>query len=91
MARPQNKEGKEMKKEQCAQCGGTLLHKTISYDKKVGAKRVLFEDVPALVCSDCDSVWMDGKVAEKMEEIFHNGKEPTRWATIPIWSLAKAA
>ena len=80
-----------MKKEECAQCGGALLHKTISYDKKIGEKRVLFEDVPALVCSACDAVWIDGKVAEKMEILFHNGKKPTRWMKIPIWSFSQAA
>lgn len=80
-----------MKREQCAYCGGTLLHKKIVYDKKVGEKHLLFEEVPASVCSDCDAVWIDGKIAEKMEQIFNNGQKPTRWAKIPVWSFPKAA
>ena len=80
-----------MKKELCATCGGTLVKDTISYDKKIGRKRVLFEDVPAKVRSSCDEVWIDGKVAEKMERLFHKGKKPVRWISIPVWSLSRAA
>lgn len=80
-----------MKKEKCTNCGGFLLPKKVDYDKKVGGKRVLFEEVPALVCTSCDEIWIEGKVAEKMERLFLEGKKPTRWIKVPIWSLAKAA
>lgn len=80
-----------MKKERCANCGGILLFQKVEYDKKIGDKRILFEDVPALVCSSCEEVWIDGKVAEKMEKIFQKGNRPTRWIKIPIWSFSKAA
>lgn len=80
-----------MKKEKCANCGSLLVPQRINYDKKIGDKRVLFEDVPALVCSSCDEVWIEGKVVEKMERLLQKGTKPTRWVKIPIWSLAKAA
>ena len=80
-----------MKKENCANCDGTLVRRKIEYDKKIGEKRVLFEDVPALVCSSCDEVWFDGKVAEKMERLFQKGIKPTRWVKVPIWSFSRAA
>ncbi len=80
-----------MKKNRCASCGGTLVAQKICYDKKVGKRMFSFEDVPALVCSACDEVWMDGKTVEKMEKILHKGLKPTRWARVPIWSLSRAA
>ena len=80
-----------MKKEHCANCSGILISRKIDYDKKIGSKRVLFQDVPASVCSSCDEVWIEGKVAEKMEKLFAKGKKPTRWIKIPIWSLSRPA
>ena len=80
-----------MKKGKCAKCGGILLLKKIDYDKKVGEKRMLFENVPTLVCSSCDEIWLDGKIVEKMERVFQKGVKPTRWISIPVWSFPKAA
>lgn len=80
-----------MKNESCANCGGLLVPQKIEYEKKIGEKRMLFEDVPASVCASCDEIWIEGKIAEKMEGIFHKGIRPTRWVKIPIWSLSRAA
>jgi len=79
------------KKEKCADCGGVLVLQKVTYDKKADGKRVVFENVPAAVCSSCDEVWIEGKVAEKMEKIFRKGEKPTRWLKVPLWSLSKAA
>ena len=54
-------------------------------------KRMLFENVPTLVCSACDEIWLDGKVLEKMEKVFQKGAKPTHWISIPVWSFPKAA
>lgn len=80
-----------MKKNKCASCGGILVRQKIDYEKKVGEKRALFEAVPAWVCTSCDEVWLDAKVAEKMEQIFKKSLKPTRWVRIPLWSLARLA
>lgn len=80
-----------MKKEKCANCAGTLVPQKVVYEKNVGGRRVLFEDVPALVCSDCDEIWIEGKIAEKMERIYRKGLNPTRRITLPVWSLSKVA
>ena len=68
-----------------------MVPQKISYDKKVGRRMLGFENVPALVCSACDEVWLDGKIAEKMEKIARKGSKPTRWIKVPIWSLSHAA
>lgn len=80
-----------MKKRKCGNCGGFLIPKKTAYEKRVGMKRVLFEDVPSMVCPYCDEVWIDGKVAEKIERIFKKGVKPTRWISIPVCSLSRAA
>ena len=91
MAGPSDTKGEKMKKERCANCNGILMVQKVDYEKKVGRKRVLFEEVPALVCSSCEEVWLEGKTAEKMERIFNKGQRPSRWVKIPIWSFSKAA
>ena len=91
MAGPKNTEGKEMKKEKCANCGSNLVSRKVEYDKKVGQKRVLFESVPASVCLSCDEVWLDGKVAEKMEQLFRAEIKPIKWLKIPIYPFSQAA
>ncbi len=80
-----------MKNSKCANCGGVLVKQKIDYERKTGAKRALFEAVPALVCTSCDEIWLDAKVAEKIEKIFQKSIKPTRWVKIPIWSLARLA
>lgn len=80
-----------MKREQCASCGGILVARKVTYEKIVGIQRVLFEQVPARVCSACDEVWIDGKIAEKMERLFRKKLHPTRWLKIPVLSFSRAA
>jgi YgiT-type zinc finger domain-containing protein len=80
-----------MKKELCVNCGGILIKQLVEYEKTVGSKKMLFEDVPALVCSCCDEIWIDGKVAEKMERIFKKNIKPKRYITLPVWSLSRAS
>ncbi|MBI2339008.1 MAG: YgiT-type zinc finger protein [Deltaproteobacteria bacterium] len=80
-----------MKKERCANCGGKLLPRRVEYEKIIGRHRALFDEVPANVCLECDEIWLDGKIAEKMERLFYKGAKPTRKVTIPVWSLAKVA
>lgn len=77
-----------MKKEKCASCGGLVIPKKVEYEKKMGSHRLLFEQVPAKVCTSCDEVWIEGKIAEKMEKLFQKGIKPTRRITVPVWSFS---
>ncbi len=79
-----------MKKNLCANCGGKLKAKKIEYEKKMGEKRAIFDDVPAHVCSECHEVWIDGKVLEKIESIFLKGTKPKKWLKVPVWSFSHA-
>lgn len=80
-----------MKSKKCASCGGILVSKKIEYEKCVGSKRMIFENVPASVCASCDEVWLAGSVAEKIEKVFHKNLKPKSWIKIPVWAFPKAA
>ena len=79
------------KKHRCANCGGTLVNEMIRYDKHWGDEIVIFEDVPAEVCTQCDEVWLDGKTVEKMDRLLFRKTRPTRMLSVPTWSLKRAA
>lgn len=72
----------------CANCGGDLLTKVIMYDQHWGDEVVFFEDVPAQVCVDCDYVWIEGPVLEKMDQILTEHPKPKRMKEVPVWSLS---
>lgn len=78
-----------MKPKTCANCGGALVKQEIDYEKKVGNRRALFENVPAQVCTRCEEVWLDASVAEKIEKLFWKSLRPKKWLRIPILSLSK--
>lgn len=80
-----------MRKQRCASCGGFLVAQNIVYEKKVGEKRVVFENVPAMVCASCDEVWFDGKTAEKIERLFQKKILPSRWLKVPVFSYSHAS
>jgi YgiT-type zinc finger domain-containing protein len=79
------------KKNLCAVCGGILIEEDIRYDKRWEDKIAIFENVPAQVCPQCGETWIDGKILEKMEKLFHKKMRPTYKLMIPVWSLKKAA
>lgn len=74
--------------EVCANCGGKLMKKTITYDQHWGEDIFLFEGVPAKVCIDCDAVWLDASAVEKIDRILELRPKPKRTREIPVWSLA---
>ena len=80
-----------MKTKKCAACGGVLVGKKVEYEKCVGTKRMFFENVPASVCVSCDEIWLEGKVAEKIEKVFQKSLKPKTWIKVPVWSFSKAA
>lgn len=76
-------------KRKCPNCGGMMVAKQIEYEKKIGSKRMLFEDVPADVCVSCEEVWIDGKVLQNLEKVFLKPKKTSRYLSIPVLSYSK--
>src|SRR5437764_357292 len=53
----------------CIRCGGALEARTITHRQPWGTELYEFENVPALVCVQCDDVWMSAEVAQHIEQI----------------------
>ncbi|TET91213.1 MAG: YgiT-type zinc finger protein [Desulfobacteraceae bacterium] len=55
----------------CGFCGGKLTKITIGqiqeYNQDIGA--VVFENVPALQCTECGEKWFEGQILEAMDAV----------------------
>ncbi len=75
---------------QCAKCGGEFKRKIITYDQPWGNDELyIFEKVPALVCSQCGAIYLEGKVSQTIDEIIEAHKEPEGYRQVPVFSLEK--
>ncbi len=55
--------------DRCALCGGILVEKLITHEIRKGDELLVFENVPAFICAQCDGVWMTDDVKRKLDEI----------------------
>ncbi len=72
----------------CADCGGKLERKIITLDQHWGTQIVVFEDVPARVCKDCQAIWLSSEVLESMDKVLTQKVAPARKIEVPVWSLS---
>ncbi|MEK7404055.1 MAG: type II toxin-antitoxin system MqsA family antitoxin [Acidobacteriota bacterium] len=75
----------------CAQCGGTLESRTITYTQPWGDELYEFENVPALVCRQCGEVWLEERVATLVDEIIQKQPQPKKYHKVPVFSLTELA
>jgi len=76
---------------QCAECGGNLEKKIIVYNQPWGeGKLYQFENVPALVCSQCGAIYLESKVSQTIDKIIQSRQKPIRYKRVPIYSLGKS-
>ncbi len=61
----------------------------ITHQKSWGGDLYEFENVPAMVCKQCDEVWLDAEVAQLMERIIEQPPKPTRFHQVPVFSLTE--
>lgn len=73
----------------CDFCGGKLEEKTVTYDKRWGDMLYTFEGTPALICAQCGEKYLEGEVAEKLENIIKSEKKPHRFKEVPVFEFSK--
>lgn len=78
-----------MSEKLCAICGGKKEAKTVTLEHRWGEKFVIFEDVSTEVCSECGEVWLSPEVAKEMDRKLIENKQPDKYVSVPIWSLAR--
>ncbi len=65
---------KTHKNDLCPLCGGTKTKGKTTFTVDLGFGVVVVRQVPAMVCAQCGSEWMDDKAAEKVESIVTNAR-----------------
>ena len=71
----------------CAECGGTLEEKTITYTHPWGAQIYRFEKVPALVCVQCGHVWLSAKTSQLIDRVVRKRQKPKKYQKVPVFSV----
>jgi len=73
----------------CAICGGAFAPKTVTHRQPWGDELFEFENVPALVCTQCGEVWLDGNVVGVIEQVIREKPTPKRFHQVPVFSLSE--
>ncbi len=73
---------------QCYFCRGIIVKKKMRHIHHWGDEIMVFEDVPAEVCSQCGEVYLSPEVLAKMDEVVKNKTTPQKSITIPVFSLS---
>ena len=59
----------------CPFCNGVKVKSTTTFTVDLGFGVVVVRDVPALVCNQCGSDWIDDKTADDLEVVVNNAKK----------------
>lgn len=68
----------------CSFCGGRVTEKKVRVDYRLGDELIIFEDVPAGVCSQCGERYYTAKVAKAMERMSTDPDKGTASRTIQV-------
>lgn len=71
----------------CAECGGRFEKKLITHYQPWGDEIYRFENVPALVCVQCGTVFFEAAVSQKIDEMISNKQTPSRIDKLPVFNL----
>lgn len=72
-------------------CADTFEERTVSQPLKFNGQIVIFENVPALVCSQCGEVLLRPEIVRRMEELGRGERPPSRMDQVPVYDLAGVA
>ncbi len=76
----------------CPFCSGTKIDARTTFTVDLGFGVVVVRDVPALVCDQCGSDWIDDDTAEQLELLVDNAKKNHAMVEITQYDdIAKAS
>ena len=73
----------------CAECAGEFERKLIIYHQLWGDELYRFENVLALVCSQCGAIYLEAKISQMIDEIIESKQKPERFERVPVFSLSQ--
>ncbi len=69
----------------------TYQERRVTYPFTFGERVVVFENVPALVCSQCSELLLDPRTADIIHKLGRGEQPPSRTAEVPVYDLAEIA
>ncbi len=77
----------------CRSCLGrdTYEDRLVSFPFQFRGRLILFENVPASVCSQCGEKLFSGDTADLMDKLARGETPPTRMTEVPVYDLAEVA
>jgi YgiT-type zinc finger domain-containing protein len=78
--------------DKCRSCLSTNTYeeRKISHPLKLKDRVVIFENVPASVCSQCGETLFQARTVERMEQLGRGKRAPNRVERVPVYDLAEA-
>ena len=71
----------------CPSCSGRFEERTVTHRQPWGEELYEFENVPALVCTQCGEVWLSADVGQLIEAVIKRHPQPKRYHQVPVFSL----
>ena len=68
----------------CENCGGPVIEKRLTVDRRIGGKLHEFENVPVGVCRDCGQRVYKGPVLEQLERMARAGANVKKIIQVPV-------
>src|SRR3977135_192766 len=68
----------------CESCGGLVVEKLLTVDRRFGGKLHEFENVPVGVCVECGQRIFKGPVLERMEQLVTDKSKIKRTLRVPV-------
>lgn len=76
--------------EKCPICGGNLTPGKVTHEEEHGPGLFyVIQNVPALVCEQCEEYLLSDEVVQKLEEITQSSK-PVKKVETPVYDYARA-
>ena len=71
----------------CYFCQGEVINQRIRHVHHWGDEIIIFENVPAEVCTQCGEVYFSPEVLETMDKDTLEGTPPDKSISVPVFSL----
>ncbi|MBM3156858.1 MAG: type II toxin-antitoxin system MqsA family antitoxin [Chloroflexi bacterium] len=71
----------------CYFCKGKIVNKRIRHVHHWGEEIIIFENVPADVCTQCGEVFFSPEVLETMDKVSQKRIAPKKSIAVPVFSL----
>lgn len=72
--------------ETCEYCGGEIIEKRVTLHRKVKGKYILLENIPAGVCTQCETRYYTANVLKTIEESVRGRQSAVREVVVPVYA-----